>query len=419
MANDPRDPDPNVPPLPPARNPWGPGSTTVRLDPVHRGPSEARPRGPGGHWIETASAGFPRDRLQLDVKFGELLVLFIQNFLLAIVTLGIYRFWGKTRIRRYLWSHTGFRGERFEYSGRGLELFLGFLVAFFFIGVPSIGISLWFQFDPPTQPDDPRLAWLALGLVVFYIVFFYLLHVGTFAAYRYRLTRTSWRGIRGVVTGSAWSYGWLGFGLSLLNGLSLGWTRPWSDSLLWNYRLARTSFGTVPAKGELNTQGLYGPFAIAWVISFVVGAGTIAIIFGLLSNFTPSELVNAQGEPRLRFVVAIVVAYLIIPVTWLVTVNWYRAALIRKIAQTYTLSGLAFECPVRGAGLLWLNVGNFLILLLSLGLLFPWALLRLVRYAERHLRLNGEIDYAAMRQSEAWRPGTGEGMAEIFGFGVI
>jgi len=59
-----------------------------------------------------------------DGRFGELFVLFIINILLGVITLGIYRFWGKTRIRKYIWSRSSFRGEHFEYSGTGGELFV-------------------------------------------------------------------------------------------------------------------------------------------------------------------------------------------------------------------------------------------------------------------------------------------------------
>ena len=66
---------------------------------------------------------------------GELFPLAVTVALLTLVTLGIYRFWGKTRIRKYIWSSTVGDGDAFEYTGTGLEKFLGFLVA--------VTVSLW------------------------------------------------------------------------------------------------------------------------------------------------------------------------------------------------------------------------------------------------------------------------------------
>ncbi|RFA27198.1 hypothetical protein CAI21_15230 [Alkalilimnicola ehrlichii] len=57
---------------------------------------------------------------------AELFVIYLVNLLLKVITLGIYHFWAVTRVRRYLWAQTSFDGERFEYTGTGRQLFLGF-----------------------------------------------------------------------------------------------------------------------------------------------------------------------------------------------------------------------------------------------------------------------------------------------------
>ena len=48
---------------------------------------------------------------------------------LEMITAGFYRFWLTTDIRRHLWSHTVVDGDGAEYTGRGKELLIGFLVA--------------------------------------------------------------------------------------------------------------------------------------------------------------------------------------------------------------------------------------------------------------------------------------------------
>src|SRR5437868_2212637 len=48
---------------------------------------------------------------------------------LEMLTVGFYRFWLTTDIRRHLWSHTVVDGDGAEYTGRGKELFVGFLIA--------------------------------------------------------------------------------------------------------------------------------------------------------------------------------------------------------------------------------------------------------------------------------------------------
>ncbi|MGI9462570.1 MAG: DUF898 family protein, partial [Aestuariivirgaceae bacterium] len=69
-----------------------------------------------------------------------LLWLSIKNFLLTLVTLTIYRFWGKTHVRRHIWSNVAINGEALEYTGTGKELFFGFLLVFGLFFMPVIAI---------------------------------------------------------------------------------------------------------------------------------------------------------------------------------------------------------------------------------------------------------------------------------------
>src|SRR5471032_566662 len=55
--------------------------------------------------------------------------LLMRGAALLMVTLGIYRFWLATDVRRYLWANTEIAGETLEYTGTPLELLIGFLAA--------------------------------------------------------------------------------------------------------------------------------------------------------------------------------------------------------------------------------------------------------------------------------------------------
>src|SRR5215471_264747 len=55
--------------------------------------------------------------------------LLTRGAVLLLVTLGIYRFWLATDVRRFLWSNTEIAGDSLEYIGTARELLLGFLIA--------------------------------------------------------------------------------------------------------------------------------------------------------------------------------------------------------------------------------------------------------------------------------------------------
>ena len=187
---------------------------------------------------------------------GELFKIYIVNFLLTIITLGIYRFWGKTRIRKYLWSHVEFQGDRLEYTGTAKELFIGFLVILFFVLIPLFGIPEIYLYIS----DDANLTLpAAFGTLQILIVYF-LIPVAIYRARRYRLSRTQWRGIRAGQTGSAFIYALKTFAYIIVEILTLGMTVPIFRKKLNHYRLNNTWFGNSRFEFEADAGPLYGSF---------------------------------------------------------------------------------------------------------------------------------------------------------------
>src|SRR4051812_23245560 len=73
---------------------------------------------------------------EFDGNWREFAPIAFTNLLLTVVTLGVYTFWARTRERRYLWSRTRFIDDRLEWTGTGLELFIGYVMAFFLFILP-------------------------------------------------------------------------------------------------------------------------------------------------------------------------------------------------------------------------------------------------------------------------------------------
>lgn len=93
-------------------------------------------------------------------KDPDLFKLAFKTSILTFLTLGIYRFWAKTRIRKYIWSSATVDGDAFEYTGTGLEKFLGFLVAIVILAIYMglVQIALFFFRAQPVQPTRDNAA---------------------------------------------------------------------------------------------------------------------------------------------------------------------------------------------------------------------------------------------------------------------
>lgn len=368
------------------------------------------------------AAEAPVHRLQHDGRSGELFVIFLFNLALSILTLGIYRFWGRTRIRRYVWSQTSLLGEPLEYTGRGIELFLGFLFALVLIYGPILG--LYFGLDVELPDPGEELGGAKLNALILFIAIVLLAtpilmlfyYVALFAAYRYRIGRTSWLGIRGGMEGSAWRYGFLGLGLGVLNVLTLGWTKPWADSVVFKYRLGRTWFGSGKFESLLDAEGLYKSYALAWIGTAI----TVAALFGALFSIGQS-LVTDHGGPESPFLFqAIAIAIELTPlIVYQLLICAYKAALVRNIARTLSYGSVRFRANVTFGDVFKLRIPNILLMLFTLGFAYPYVVLRTTRFIARHVEFHGDIRTAAIGQTEVETPRYGEGLMEFFGIGMI
>ena len=365
----------------------------------------------------------PVHRLRHAGRNRELFVIFLVNLALAILTLGIYRFWGRTRIRRYVWSQTSLLGEPLEYTGRGIELFLGFLFALVLIYGPIVG--MYFGLDVELPDPGEELGGAKLGKLVVFIavvllatpilVLFY--YVALFAAYRYRIGRTSWLGIRGGMEGSAWRYGFLGLGLGFLNVLTLGWTKPWADSVVFKYRLGRTWFGNGKFESGLDAEGLYSRYALAWI-------GTAGAVGAMIAGLAAVGLGGQATDHRVavdpvRMQVIVIAIELTPLIVYQLLICAYKAALIRNIARTLTYGSVRFRADVTFKDVFKLRIPNFLLLAFTLGFAYPYVVTRTARFIARHVEFRGDIRTAAIGQTGVGTPRYGEGLMEFFGIGMI
>jgi hypothetical protein len=172
---------------------------------------------------------------------GEFRRLVTRGAAFELVTVGFYRFWLATDIRRHLWSNTVIDGDAAEYTGRAKELLIGFLIAM------AIIVPVYLAYFIAGMEAERVQAFASLPLFLFFFVF------GQFAIYRarrYRLTRTIWRGVRFWMTGSGWAYaGW-----SLLWGIgtmfTLGLLLPWREAALERYKMKNTHYGDLQGSFE-------------------------------------------------------------------------------------------------------------------------------------------------------------------------
>lgn len=351
-----------------------------------------------------------------DGRAGAITSMVIVNALLTLLTVGVYRFWARTRVRRYLWSHMRLLGDRLEYTGTGKELFFGFLIVFFVVLVPLILANMAAEFFLATRYP----AAYVLFVVCLYLIVLFLVGVAQYRAQRYRLSRTNWRGIRGALPGSSTRYGLAFLGFMLVLPFSLGWTYPWQRMTLMRMMMDQTYFGDRKFLFDGRVGPLMGAYAVTWFAWIVLWIVVLAIVFGSLlasalatggAGWSSQELNEIGG-------VQFLLLFLLLPAGALIA-TWYRAREFNYMASCTRYEGLRFTFNATFGSLFWLGFGNMLIVLFTLGMGLPYAQLRNFRYFCQRLSAEGEVDFEAIRQSAALRPSVGEGLADAFDGGTV
>lgn len=197
------------------------------------------------------------DRVTFTGRRADFRRLVIRGTALELVTVGFYRFWLATDMRRHLWSNTAVGDDAAEYTGTAKELLIGFLfalailapiyLAYFLVGLEAERIKAF--------------ASLPLG------VFFYLFaQFAIYRARRYRLTRTVWRGVRFWMTGSGISYAWRAGLWFLVSILTLGFAVPWAKASLERYKMRHTAYGDLQGRFEGTGWALFKQTWWLWLL---------------------------------------------------------------------------------------------------------------------------------------------------------
>jgi uncharacterized membrane protein YjgN (DUF898 family) len=286
--------------------------------------------------------------------------------LFTLGTLGVYYFWAKTRTRRYIFSQTEFEGDRFAYHGTGKELLLGTLKAVLVFGVPFALLT-----RGPELLNAPISVQVAAGVLA-YVVLLVFTPVAIVGARRYRLSRSSWRGIRFSFRGTMWELMRIFIKATILSLLTFNLYYPYFLVRRQAFLISHSYFGN--ERFDFNGRGrdLLGPFVVSI----------------LLTPFT-------------------------LGLCWI----WWVARK-RRYLWDHTLFGAArFHSTVTGGALLGLYVVNALMLIFSLGLAWPWIKVRNVNFAFRYLVLVGPLDVARIQQQAQYASTTGEGLAGFFDTG--
>ncbi|MDF1793248.1 MAG: DUF898 family protein [Thalassobaculaceae bacterium] len=313
------------------------------------------------------------------------------NVALMIVTIGLYRFWAITIMRQIIWRRVRFGGQPLEYTGTGIEIFLGFIRVFLFIllplGIIFVLVELGLEREMPTANGSA----IELVDLVYLVVVLMLIEMGRFLSWRYRISRTRWRGIRGRIELPASNYLIVAAGAAAMIVFS-GWLlKPVVDLYRAKNVVGALNIGGLKGIYRGGAWGLLGTWIAIWIGYGLLAIGCAVVWFWLIG------IAMVAGSDTF-FGLVILSGGLAVFWLSLYMFSVYRVAFWHLVCTFSTVGPVRIRFDGSAASLTRLTFGNWLILALSLGLLAPVTWERKIRYMAAHVHVSGMPDPAELRQ---------------------
>lgn len=302
----------------------------------------------------------PQKRLHFMGKGADLFSVLIVNWLLTLVTFGLYYPWAKARRLQYYYEHCELDGHPFHFHGTGREMFVGWIKAVILLALVYGTYIYGFLI---AGKDEEGVMILFAGAIIALVGSVGLWPLIIHGSYRYRMSRSSWRGIHFGYRGNLGEL----FKIVLRDGfitiITCGIYRSWLEINIRKYVLSNVRYGS--SRFKYNGDG--GDY---FLINFLGGILT-AVTFGIYYFWLMRD--------RFRFYVD--------NLTW-------------EVGEGADMRVMRFRSTATGGGLFELMITNVLLIVFTLGIGYAWAEVRLFKYVLANIEMIGDADLNAVVQTE-------------------
>jgi len=295
---------------------------------------------------------------------SEYFRIWIVNTLLSIVTIGIYSAWAKVRRKQYFYRHTWLEDSSFDYLANPIQILKGRLV----IGgiIVALGVS---------QQYSPALYAVLLVALVFASPWLVV------KALSFNARNSAFRNVRFAFagrTGEAYATYLKMLGIYVIT-CGLGY--PFMQWKLSQFVVTRHYYGDQEFSWRTNPGDYFMVYLKALGMLLPVYALVVAFGFGMAMASKGGDV--EPPSPVLLFGgLALVYAYLLVPTAFI------RARVGNLLYGGMQIGRHVFSSNQRARDLIKLYATNALAIVFTLGLMIPWAQIRLARYRAEHLTLH-------------------------------
>jgi uncharacterized membrane protein YjgN (DUF898 family) len=296
----------------------------------------------------------------------EFFKIYMVDFFLKLITLGIYSAWAKVRQTQYFYGNTYINQASFEYHANPIAILKARIII-------VLGIFFYYL----------MITFYPIVDYFFYLVLLLIISFAVVLSVRFTMNNSSYKNIRFGFTGNFTESFKVFFLYGVLSIITLGLLIP-----LWEYKrfmflVNHKTFGTKHLRFEGKVSYFFSVY-MKFVLLVLLG---IALTF-VFAMTVVSPLVALWIDPSLNPATKVSPAVLItlLSVVLFYTVYMYFAYTYVYVRfQNYmynntSLDTVGFSSSLQARKLLWIKVSNFIFTLLTLGLYVPFAKIRIAQY---------------------------------------
>ena len=348
------------------------------------------------------------------------------NLLLTLVTLGLYHPWAKVRRLRYFYGNTLIGDHPLDFHGEPRRMLRGFLLVGVLVGLYSLAGSV---------SPGASLAALVIVAAVWPALFR--------AAQQFRLANTSWRGLRFHFTGGLWGAyrailplflpGLIAWGVvvtvggragEILAGLFVLVPALLLPLLWWlvkKYQHDHYALGQVQTQLRTGPGSFYGVLLKTLGVSLLSGALAGAAIALLVGGSVAALFGGRTHATGWTTAIGVLIPLLGIYVAMVLVIRPYATSRLQNLVWNRTQStDIRFESALRFWPLVRLTLKNWSLVLVTLGLYWPFAAIATTRMRLQAMTVHtrNPPDELVNRERPRADDASGDAAGDLFGIDV-
>ena len=322
--------------------------------------------------------------------------IWIVNIILSVITLGIYSAWAKVRRETYFKNNTKIADIGFGYHATGGQILKGRLIAVVVLFVIGVAQNALISIEPDSAP-----------LLSMFLVF--LVPWALNSSMRFASRMTSYRNIRFNWHGTYWKTFWFLVIAPIFGLLTLGLLTPLISKSYYSYFARSHSYGRSRFSCAPNAR----PYYFAYLVGGILPTIIISVFYILVSLSLGYESLGYLGI--LPLLISIALFAFIFSMAFI-----YRILCRNLMMKSLNLANIAsFDSSISPIKFIWIYLSNFVVVIVSIGLLMPWTKIRMYNYLADATQIKvGEGLEKVVDEANTSRSSFGEEFAEFDGVEV-